>query len=148
MITDDVVGRAALGALMRCKPAAPMTVYDASPGPNERAHYARINHRHDGSGNPIFIAGVHTATEPRNCADPEFLWNMGTSIPERLGAAAVGSSPRAEYIAPAGGIAGRRRQSRPIGWRLHQSDLAALGGGSRKEIRRNFIGWQGLSDSA
>jgi hypothetical protein len=60
-----------------------------------------------------------------------FLRHMGPPIPERLGAAAVGSWPREEQVAPGPGTASRRGQYRPTGRRLHQSDLAALGGGSR-----------------
>ena len=45
---------------------------------------------------------------------------------------------------PQAGVGNRR----PTGRRLHQSDLAALGGGSREEVRRDFVGRQGLSDPA
>src|SRR5258708_3974046 len=37
---------------------------------------------------------------------------------------------------------------RQLGRRLHQSDLAALGGGSLEEVRRDFLGRSGLSDPA
>ena len=67
-------------------------------------------------------------------------------------AAGIGSRPGDEQVALAaaarrrfrhGGPSsassgrGRRERLRPAGRRLHQSDLAALGGGGREEVRRN-----------
>src|SRR5215470_12353219 len=80
--------------------------------------------------------------------DPRFLRLMEPRIAERLGAAAIGPRPGKEQVPPAYRTASRRGQRRPIGRRLYQSDLAALGGGSCEEIRRDFVGRQGLSDPA
>ena len=40
----------------------------------------------------------------------------------------------------------RQERQRPVGWRLHQSDLEAPGGGSRQEARRNRVERVGGSD--
>src|SRR6516162_3725118 len=73
---------------------------------------------------------------------------MEQPSPERLRAAAIGSRSGAEQVARAHRPASRHRRWPPTGRRLHQSDLAALGGGSLKEVRRDFVGRQGLSDPA
>jgi len=80
--------------------------------------------------------------------DSRFLRLMEPRGPERLGTAAVGTRPREEQVARANGTASRRGQWRPIGGRLQQSDLAALGSASRQEVRRDFARGKGLSDPA
>jgi len=73
-------------------------------------------------------------------------------------AAGIGSRPGDEPVArtPAArrryrlaGLAadqGRREQLRPAGRRLQQSDLAAVGGGDREEVRRNLACRHHLSE--
>src|ERR1700674_2859604 len=75
---------------------------------------------------------------------------MDSSVLSLVRAAGIGSRPGDEQVAwtraarwryRLAGITsdqGRREQLRPAGRRLHQSDLAALGGGGGEEVRRNL----------
>src|ERR1700719_4041232 len=80
--------------------------------------------------------------------DPGFLRLMEPRILERPRAAAIGSRPGEEQVAPAHRAASRRGRHQATSRRLHQSDLEALGGGGREEGWRDFVGRQGLSDPA
>src|ERR1700681_525361 len=68
---------------------------------------------------------------------------MASRVATLVRAAGVGSRPGDEQDTAAGY---RSERLRPAGRRLHQSDLAALGGGSREEEGRHLAGRLGLSE--
>src|SRR5258708_4635098 len=95
-------------------------------------------------------AGARRRRSARRRIDPGLFTRLESSGPSLVRAAGIGARPDHEQVAwtPAArwryrlaGIAsdrGRRQQLRPAGRRLHQSDLAAVGGGDREEVRRNL----------
>src|SRR6266446_1672161 len=102
------------------------------------------------NGNADVGAGQQRNTRRR--LDPRLSRRLESSGLALVRAAGIGARPDHEQDAwtPAArwryrlaGIAsdrGWRQQLRPAGRRLHQSDLAAMGGGDREEVRRNLAG--------
>jgi hypothetical protein len=61
--------------------------------PVGETHYANSHHRHDGSRNPMLIAGVRTAAKPRLSVDPEFLGSVGAPVVPQFRAASLRAGP-------------------------------------------------------
>jgi hypothetical protein len=98
--------------------------------------------------------GVAPAVGPENSSTqstasiPDFSGTWSNQSLNALELPLFGSRPGEEQVARADRTASRSGRWPPIGRRLYQSDLAALGGGSREEVGRDFVGRQGLSDPA
>ena len=90
---------------------------------------------------------------------PDFLRPVESSILARLRAAAIGSRPGGEQVAPEASFGcrrpapagcerpARRRRHRPAGWGLYQSDLEAPGSRNREEARRTRVKRRGCFDN-
>jgi hypothetical protein len=98
----------------------------------------------------------HRCAKRRIC--PGFLPPVGEFARPRLLAAGIGTRSGVEQGAPEGSGRYLRpgpqchershcERGRPPGWRLHQSDLAALGGGSREGARRKRVERRPCSES-